>query len=98
MCPHTMRMLAGMLKLVLSKGGKEELRIALHCFKDQLTAATNRCAGNSSAHHTTATAECTVCVSHVVGACQSRGYAQLYTPTGSGLWQQVQGSRPAAGL
>ncbi|WIA41318.1 hypothetical protein OEZ86_004915 [Tetradesmus obliquus] len=33
--------LMGMLKLVLSKGGREELRIALHCFKDQLTAAVN---------------------------------------------------------
>jgi hypothetical protein len=32
----------GMLKLVLSKGGRDELRIALHCFKDQLQAATNR--------------------------------------------------------
>eukprot|EP00878_Enallax_costatus_P036710 GHUV01041252.1.p1 GENE.GHUV01041252.1~~GHUV01041252.1.p1 ORF type:complete len:190 (+),score=47.46 GHUV01041252.1:318-887(+) len=31
--------LMGMLKLVLSKGGREELRIALHCFKDQLNAA-----------------------------------------------------------
>ncbi|KAF6263301.1 hypothetical protein COO60DRAFT_489188 [Scenedesmus sp. NREL 46B-D3] len=33
--------LMGMLKLVLSKGGRDELRIALHCFKAQLTAATN---------------------------------------------------------
>jgi hypothetical protein len=39
----TLLLLAGMLKLVLSKGGREELRIALHCFKDQLTAAINRC-------------------------------------------------------
>ncbi|KAF8056855.1 hypothetical protein HT031_006199 [Scenedesmus sp. PABB004] len=31
--------LMGMLKLVLSKGGREELRIALHCFKDQIAAA-----------------------------------------------------------
>jgi hypothetical protein len=48
MCTDIMSMLAGMLKLVLSKGGKEELRIALHCFKDQLTAAAHRCAGDSS--------------------------------------------------
>eukprot|EP00775_Hariotina_reticulata_P007741 gene7741-7940_t len=33
--------LMGMLNLVLSKGGRDELRIALHCFKDQLQAATN---------------------------------------------------------
>jgi hypothetical protein len=74
-------MLAGMLKLVLSKGGKEELRIALHCFKDQLTAATNRCAGNSSAHHSTATAECTVCV--LLWPVSKKGMLD-YTHTGSG--------------
>lgn len=33
-----------MLKLVLSRGGRDELRIALHCFKDQLTYAINRSA------------------------------------------------------
>lgn len=43
-----MCLLAGMLKLVLSKGGREELRIALHCFKDQLTAAVNRYGGAST--------------------------------------------------
>lgn len=41
---------AGMLKLVLSRGGRDELRIALHCFKDQLTAAINRSAASSSHH------------------------------------------------
>lgn len=30
----------GMLRLVLTKGGREELRLALHCFKDQLAIAT----------------------------------------------------------
>jgi len=33
-----------MLRLVLSRGGRDELRIALHCFKDQLTSAVNRSA------------------------------------------------------
>lgn len=35
-------MFTGMLKLVLSRGGRDELRIALHCFKDQLMAAISR--------------------------------------------------------
>lgn len=41
--PHRALLLhPGMLKLVLSRGGRDELRIALHCFKDQLVAATCR--------------------------------------------------------
>lgn len=49
--PICCSMRAGMLKLVLSRGGRDELRIALHCFKDQLTAAINRSITASSSHH-----------------------------------------------
>jgi hypothetical protein len=70
-------MLAGMLKLVLSKGGKEELRIALHCFKDQLTAATNRYAGDSSVqtHHSNSRVHAVCAVVVVQPVFHSRGYA-----------------------
>lgn len=39
---------AGMLKLVLNRGGRDELRIALHCFKDQLTGAIHRSAAEAA--------------------------------------------------